>query len=214
MKPQRLRASTGFTLLEVVLALSIFALMGTILYGAFSLSHSAVAKSQASFDRNQKLRSFTDLLGSYIRSSHPYRESREDPSVFYDGQENQLTFISSLSLALGGRGMAKVQISWDGGSEGSGSIRLEEQVPVRITLSEDSEDIDPGGYRHDVVLQDDIKDFRLAYLDPASEDERWEERWDGREKRALPRAVRLSYRNREGNEIRWVFPVMISVLAQ
>jgi prepilin-type N-terminal cleavage/methylation domain-containing protein len=58
------QTSHGFTLIEVVLALSIFALMGAILYGAFSLSHSAVEKSQASFERNQKLRSFTDLRGS------------------------------------------------------------------------------------------------------------------------------------------------------
>jgi hypothetical protein len=31
---------------------------------------------------------------------------------------------------------------------------------------------------------------------------------------ALPRAVRLSYRDRDGRAIRWIFPVMISVLAQ
>jgi hypothetical protein len=30
----------------------------------------------------------------------------------------------------------------------------------------------------------------------------------------LPRAVRVSYRNGAGKEVRWVFPVMMSVLAQ
>jgi hypothetical protein len=65
-----------------------------------------------------------------------------------------------------------------------------------------------------VIIQERVKELRFAYLDSNSEDERWEERWDGTEKLALPRAVRLSYRNREGKEVRWVFPVMISVLAQ
>src|SRR5574341_2208173 len=76
--------SRGFTLIEVVLALTIFALMGTVLYGAFSLGHSAVEKSQGSFDRNQKLRSVADLLGSYVRSAYPYRDSPQEPAVFFE----------------------------------------------------------------------------------------------------------------------------------
>lgn len=203
--------SRGFTLIEVVLALSIFAIMGAILYGAFSLSHRAVEKSQGSFERNQKLRSFTDLLGSYIRSAYPYRQSAQDTTVFFDGQEDQLTFVSSLSLAMGGRGMSKIRIAWEDTEGGEGPIQLEEEVPVRFNTSEDH---DYGGLRNDVVIQERVKELRFAYLDSKSEDEKWEERWDGREKLGLPRAVRLSYRNPEGKEIRWVFPVMISVLAQ
>jgi prepilin-type N-terminal cleavage/methylation domain-containing protein len=203
--------SCGFTLIEVVLALSIFALIGAVLYGAFSLSHRAVEKSQASFDDNQKLRSSTDLLGSYIRSAYPYRESAQDTALLFDGQEDQLTFVSSISLAMGGRGMSKIRVAWERAQEGEGPIQLEEEVPVRLNVSEDH---NPGGLRNEVVIQERVKELRFAYLDPKSEDERWEERWDGREKLALPRAVRLSYRNHDGKEIRWIFPVMISVLAQ
>lgn len=205
------QSSRGFTLIEVVLALSIFALIGAVLYGAFSLSHSAVEKSQASFEGNQKLRSFTELLGSYIRSAYPYRQSAQDRTVFFDGQEEHLTFVSSISLAMGGRGMAKIRIAWERGEQGEGPIQLEEEVPVRFSMSEDGA---AGGILNDVVVQERVKELRFAYLDPKSEDELWEERWDGSEKLALPRAVRLSYRNHDGKEIRWVFPVMISVLAQ
>ena len=205
------RNSLGFTLIEVVLALSIFALIGAVLYGAFSLSHSAVEKSQASFEDNQKLRSFTDLLGSYIRSAHPYRQSAQDTTVFFDGQEEQLTFISSISFAMGGRGMSKIRIAWDRAEEGEGPIELEEEVPVRLNVSEEP---NLGGLRNGLVIQERVKELRFAYLDPKSEEEIWEERWDGREKLALPRAVRLSYRDHNGKEIRWVFPVMMSVLAQ
>lgn len=199
-------SSAGFTLLEVVLALSIFALMGTILYGAFSLSHSAVEKSQASSERNQTLRAFIDLTGNYIRSSHPYRPVPDDPSIFFDGQENRLTFVSSFSMAMGGRGMSKIHIGWEEARDGPAVVKLEEEVPVRF--NEES----AGGHRNEVVLQEGIENFRLAYLDRVGEDEQWEERWDGYDKRALPRAVRLSYRDRNGREVRWVFPIMITVL--
>jgi general secretion pathway protein J len=209
--PRPGRNSCGFTLIEVVLALSIFALIGAVLYGAFSLSHSAVEKSQASFEDNQKLRSFTDLLGSYVRSAYPYRESAQEASVYFDGQEDQLTFVSSISLAMGGRGMSKIRVGWEGAEQGEGPLQLEEELPVRLNMSESQ---DPGGLRNEVVLQERVKELRFAYLDPKSESELWEERWDGREKMALPRAVRLSYRDRDGRAIRWIFPVMISVLAQ
>jgi hypothetical protein len=59
-----------------------------------------------------------------------------------------------------------------------------------------------------------VKDFRLTYLDPQSDEETWEESWDGRERRLLPRAVRFTYRDENGKEVRWTFPIMMVVLAQ
>ena len=201
--------SNGFTLIEVVLALSIFALMGAILYGAFSLSHTAVAKSDANSTRNQKQRVIADLLGSYIRSTFPYRDSPQEQSVFFDGETDRLTFISAYSQAMGGRGMARISIVVDEDTNGRAALKLEESAPVRL-----SSDAGSTGQSHSVVMQENVREFRLGYLDPQSEDENWEERWDGREKRILPRAVRLSYLNDSGKEVRWTFPVMMSVLAQ
>lgn len=199
----------GFTLLEVVLALAIFGLIGAILYGAFSLSQGAVTKSQASFEKNQKLRSFADLLGSYIRSSYPYRASAQDQTIFYQGGEDSLTFVSSFSLAMGGRGMAKIHLYRDGEASHDGFLRLEEESPVRVDDEEEG-----GGQRNRITLQEGIGSLRISYLDPQSADETWEDSWDGQERRTLPRAVRLSYRARDGSEARWVFPIMMNVLGR
>lgn len=207
-RPSRDPSEMGFTLIEVLLALSIFALMGTILYGAFSLGHGAVAKSQVVFEKSQKLRSFGDLLGSYIRSSHPYRSSPQEQTVFYQGEESSLTFVSSFSLAMGGRGMAKIHIYREGDSAKEGILKLEEQSPVRLDDSGEE-----GGQSHQVVLQEGVGSLQISYLDPRSDEEKWEDRWDGQERRMLPRAVRLVYRTPEGQESRWIFPVMMSVLA-
>src|SRR5215469_5944599 len=100
---------SGFTLLEVMLALTLFALLGTILYGAIALGHGAVERSRHSFEKNQELRSAVDLVGGYVRSSYPYRVSPQDPSFFYGGEETELSFISSFSLAMGGRGRLEVR---------------------------------------------------------------------------------------------------------
>jgi len=199
--------AAGFTLIEVVLALTIFALIGGILYGAFSLSHNAVEKSQVNSTRNQKQRSFADLLGSYVRSTFPYRESPQEQTAFFEGDVESLTFVSAYSRGMGGRGMAKIQITMDEDDNGRATVKLVETAPVRL-----SSESGGGGQTYSIVLQDNVKEFRLAYLDPQAEEETWEDRWDGRERRMLPRAVRFTYQDERGKEVRWIFPVMMTVL--
>jgi prepilin-type N-terminal cleavage/methylation domain-containing protein len=200
--------SPGFTLIEVVLALTIFALMAAILYGAYSLGHSAVAKSQVNSTRNQKQRSIADLLGSYVRSAFPYRESPQEQTIFFEGDSDSLTFVSAYSQGMGGRGMAKIQITQDEDEKGQTTVKLDETAPVRINSESGS-----GGQTYSIVLHDNVKEFRLAYLDPQAEEETWEDRWDGKERRMLPRAVRFTYQDDRGKDVRWIFPIMQSVLA-
>jgi len=202
------RGPAGFTLIEVVLALTIFALLGTILYGAFALSHSALAKSQSSAERSQAQRATADLLGSYIRSAYPYRSSPQEQTVYFDGASDSLTFISAYSHGMGGRGLAKIEITADEDDSGRASLNLAEETPVRVAGSEGA-----GGQSLRVVLKQRISDWRLAYLDPQAEEETWEERWDGQERRMLPRAVRFMFVDEAGHEVRWVFPIMMVVLA-
>ena len=144
--------SAGFTLIEVVLALSIFALMGAILYGAFALGQSAVMKSQKSAAESQKRRSGGDLIGSYIHSAFPYRDSSQDAAPFFDGEPNTVTFVSAYSHAMGGRGMAKIQISADEGADGRASLRLQETTPVRLNT-----DSGAAGQSQALLLEERIK---------------------------------------------------------
>jgi len=202
-------AASGFTLIEVVLALTIFALMGGILYGAFSLGHSAVEKSEANSTRNQKQRAITELLGNYIRSTFPYKESAQDQTVFFTGESDSVTFVSAYSQAMGGRGMAKIHLSKEEDSDHRMSLKVEETAPVRI-----SAEVGATGQSHGLLLQADMREVRFAYLDPQAEDEKWEDRWDGAERRMLPRAVGISFLNANGEAVRWIFPVMMTVLAQ
>jgi general secretion pathway protein J len=208
IRPDSLRQDRGFTLIEVVLALSIFALLGTILYGAFALSHSAVEKSQGSAARSQKQRATADLLGSYVRSAYPYRHSPQEQTIFFDGESDSLTFVSAYSHSMGGRGMAKIQISAVEDEDGRAQLSLEEGTPVRVGADEAV----PGQIQR-VILQERIKALRIAYLDPKADEESWLERWHGQELRMLPRAVRLTFLAEGGEEVRWIFPIMMVVLA-
>ena len=202
-------ASSGFTLIEVVLALTIFALMGAILYGAFSLGHSAVQKSEANATRNQKQRAISELLGNYIRSAYPYKESPQDPTVFFTGESDTVTFVSAYSHAMGGRGMAKIYLRKETDGEQRSVLKVEETAPVRMGA-----DVLAAGSSHGVSFEGDMREIRFTYLDAQAEEEKWEDRWDGGERRALPRALAIQFINANGEEVRWIFPIMMTVLTQ
>jgi general secretion pathway protein J len=207
VRPAIRRGDAGFTLLEVVLAITLFAVLAAILYGAFSVGQRAMEKTEAVFDGNQRFRATVDLLGSYIRSAYPYRASPQDGAVFFTGEEARAEFVSAFSLAQGGKGMAKIRIYAEAGRSGAQVVILEEQAPVRLEQEKTMATIS-----NTLVLRERISGFRLAYLEPQEETEIWLERWDQDEHPGLPRAVRLSYRNENGKDVQWTFPVMMMVL--
>ncbi|HEY3306701.1 MAG TPA: prepilin-type N-terminal cleavage/methylation domain-containing protein [Candidatus Binatia bacterium] len=200
----------GFTLIEVTIAITLLALIVLMLYGSFYLGERAMAKAQERSDQSQSLRSFEEFLAAYIHSAHPYRPTTRDPAVYFIGDDRSVEFVSSLSTGLGGRGMAKIRIAADSAGSSGATLTLDEEMPVR--MSDKGLGSGGGGYRNSIVLAAGLRSFRIEYLDPQSENENWVDEWDGRQRRALPRAVRLSFHGDRRNEVRWVFPIMIGVL--
>ena len=189
---------TGFTLIELMVAITLLALMVAILYGAFFLGHRAAEKARIRFDKSQTLRSVGEYLGALIRSAYPYQSSGEG-SVPFSGEKEQLSFVSAVSMGMEGQGISKVSLSWSGGS---GDVTLVEETPVWAE-----------GRGNSVTLWKGAEDLTLEYLDPQEEEERWVTEWDGETKKSLPRAVRVSLRDNGGRELRWVFPIMVQVLS-
>jgi len=212
----------GFTLVELVIAFTILGLILVVLYGSFYLSERAVAKAAVRADESQSLRTREEILAGYLRSAFPYRVSPRDASVYFIGTDRDVEFISSLSTGLGGRGMSRVRISSDVSNSGAALV-LEEEMPVRVAEKGGG---GGGGYRNNILLAEGLRGLRFEYLDPGTDQqqnqrlmsqqqlaENWVGEWDGKEKRALPRAVRLVFRGERGEEMRWTFPIMIKVLA-
>jgi hypothetical protein len=67
------------------------------------------------------------------------------------------------------------------------------------------------GLRNSLVVREGVKEFRITYLDPQSDEEKWEERWDTKEIRYREPFDSIILRRKAGRFNG--FPVM-SLLAQ
>jgi general secretion pathway protein J len=179
----------GFTLLEVVLAMSALAMIVAICYGAFHLGIRAVESGEVAVVTAQRLRVATDVLIRQVKSAVPYPARNKDDDVypFGTGTATSLTFITA-AAQQGGGGLARVV------------YRLEED-PTRLVLEESAffspdalgrDPVDKPG-ENSVVLLDGFRSVKFQYcMNDGSEPEcEWRDAWDGQADEMMPVAVRI-----------------------
>lgn len=226
----------GFTLIEVMLAFALLGLMLLILYSSFALGSRAEERVRARIRANEKIRSVEGLLAGYIRSAYPYRSSQRGVGVVFSGKEDELSFISALSVLSGERGLANVTLSVQRDEEG-GILTLRESLPVRLgggvneeeSLGDTDEvrELQSGGsavgtvasggnaeaaITNEVVLAEKLTRASISYLEVTEENEEWFSEWDGVQRERLPKAVRIILEAEDAEPVEWVFPIMIRVL--
>src|SRR5437762_13050592 len=97
----------GFTLLEIVIALTALALVTVICYGAFHLGIRAMERGEVAVVAAQRLRVATDVIIRQIKSIVPYKARNRDDEeyVFFMGTASSMekTYSSSMSSSWGRR---------------------------------------------------------------------------------------------------------------
>jgi prepilin-type N-terminal cleavage/methylation domain-containing protein len=180
-------ARAGFTLLEVVLAMTALALVVTICYGGFHLGIRAVERGEMAVVTSQRLRVAADVLIRQIKSTVPYPARNEDEEVYpyFVGSATSLTFVTAAGLQ-GGGGLTRVvyQVAND---------------PLRLVIAESpffSPDVlgreapdKPGEAA--AVLLDGFRSIKFEYLMNDGVESEWRSAWDGHEDEMLPAAVRI-----------------------
>lgn len=224
----------GFTLIEVMLAFTLLALMLLILYSSFALSSRAEERVGVRIDANEKIRTVEGLLAGYIRSAYPYRQAAGQAGIVFAGEAEKLNFISAVSVLSGERGLANITISFESDEQGNGVLKLQEALPVRlgggqdeeggegqdgVTVSRGLQSVDSplegaGGesITNEVVLADKLTRVQISYLEVTEDTEEWLSEWDGTAKQQLPRAVRIILEAKGVEPAEWVFPIMVRLL--
>ncbi len=190
----------GLTLVEVLVALAVLAMIGVLLYGTFdSLNHQrkaeAVRGERARQARQAVLRMTREIQTAFLSMHNPANVALQTRVVAFIGQNSQpydrLDFqaFAHRRIVANSRESDQAEIGYfasaDPDVDGKMDLVRREQTPA---------DMDPkkGGIVD--VLCEDIESFDVRYFDPQTS--QWVDGWDttqalGQQNR-LPMEVRLS----------------------
>lgn len=170
-----LREKPGFTLLELILALSILSMVALIIGSGFRLGIKAWEKGESEARETQRLRALSGLISQSLKSAYPYNmKIEEEKVVVFEGDANSLLFVTSFVETRDG-GFKWVRYSYSDGS----LVFTEGKLPDKNFLDKIEE--------NEEVIDSDIGEITFEYL-PSFEEE-WQESWDLGE--VIPVAVRV-----------------------
>ncbi len=209
---------SGFTLLEVIVTLTILGFILLMVSGTFRLGLSSWERGDVIKEDYQKIRMVSQLISRQIKSAIPYRiktEKAEGNYLAFDGKAHSLRFVSALPIkARRPEGFVYVvyQFKDEGGKKGR-FVLYEEKALNKDFFEEDLKEDSA------VTLFEGISQIRFEYYREADTEknrqEEWVEEWNAKEQKELPKALRmtLTYWNDKDKEESPPITVVASVPA-
>jgi prepilin-type N-terminal cleavage/methylation domain-containing protein len=182
MTPSRQR---GFTLVEVVIALTIVATLLVIMFGGLRVGLAAWQRGDERAEVLERARSLTQMVTRTLGAAHPYMTSRragESARLLFEGAPDRVAFVTSVPPfpAAAPIAFTAVTLSQDAGPVAGLAMR---QKPLP-----NEEPFDRG--LQPALVDGTVSDVRFRYL--RESDGAWTESWDAAEEKALPLAVEIT----------------------
>jgi general secretion pathway protein J len=190
----------GFTLLELVIALTIVAVIVVIIFGALRISIRAWEKGEKDLEIRQKQRIVLDLIKRQLSSTCGSEVWGGDQQlVSLNGDERSIEFVSQLPLTPGSRfGTVYVKYAVNREKEGE---------KVRLTFYEKNIALSDKKFSSAHPSDDDfsellsgMKSIVFEYLKERPDEavSTWQKSWDPTIDKGVPRAVRVTLKENDG----------------
>jgi general secretion pathway protein J len=187
--------SSGFTLLEVIVTLTILGFVILMISGTFRLGLSSWEKGDSIKEDYQKVRMISQLVSRQLKSLVPYKirtEKAEGNYLAFDGKAQSLRFVSAVPIkAKRPEGFVYVVYQFKDDGDKKGRLVLYEQRALNRDFFEDDLKEDSA-----VTLFGGIFQVRFEYYREANKEksrtEEWVEEWNAKEEKELPKAVRMT----------------------
>ncbi len=192
-RPRRFCRREGFTLLEMIVSLSILAAIAAFIVVAFRLTGHSLARGEEEAAGMARLRAGMEILERGIRSAETTAVLTFDgvPAPYFRGERGKLRFLSAgAPSSLSAGGFRLLCFFGEESSRKSRGLLLSEASPMRAEGVADWE-----GAENPRVLLPDASQVTFRYSSGPTKEGKWEwvEEWDGREKESLPAAVRVEF---------------------
>jgi len=208
----------GFTLVEVIVTLTILGFIVLIVFGAFRLGLSAWERGESTRGKYQKLRTVSELVSRQIKSIVPYKIKSQKSGgdyLAFEGKPHSVKFISAVPIkGKQPEGFVYALYEFKAGGKEGGRLILYEQRVLNKDFFEENPKEELG-----VPLFEGISDVRFEYYREENLEknwtEGWVEEWDAKEEKELPRALRmvLAYQNGKMEKEEITFTLLSSIYA-
>jgi len=200
----RLKNNRGFTLLELLIAITLSILILVVLGAAMRLGYKSQAKGTERSEVTQKVRILEDRIAWLIRGAYPlYLNKTDEKKIFFDGKSDRVGFVTS-SIDSHGTGPEDLAgLKWVSIFTDSDGLKIREKVFFLEDVFDDS--------KGKVYLLDpEVRKIQFEFFE-IKEDEKqgdWISEWDPGDKETIPSAVKVTMTlERNGQKI--VIPEMI-----
>jgi general secretion pathway protein J len=128
---QSFRTNTGFTLVEVMVALAIMAIVAAIAFSGLRIGLDSWDRGSRAIDTFDRRLTIERLLKRQLALANPLSFQATDPkAAFFRGTNNRLEFISDYSLANGAGEFRKIDYAVEGGRFSYGEKSLFDYAPA------------------------------------------------------------------------------------
>lgn len=187
MKHRGVHHVRGFTLLEVLGALALFAILLLGVYSGVRTATHTVRSGEASIERMDEVRSAQQFLRRELAQARavPLAHTDKGDPLYFKGDAHELKFVAPLPGYLGKLGPQLQQLKLVDNRDGTS--RLEASFAV---MPPDGSAPKPVGDPE--VLVDRIRGGKFSYRSADAQDRagQWSDEWD--DTRAMPRIVRVA----------------------
>ena len=190
------RFAQGFTLLELIVALLLLALMSALLYGSLSLSANSWDRGEAKAQQASDMRLTQEFLRQALSAQHPLLFHKvADQPLYFLGANDSLSFAAALPARAGG-GVYYFRLTLMPAGETSRLTLARLWPDYGATTLPEFQDAEKS------VLADDVAALRFAYFgrDPdtnaAAATPTWRDRWD--DPHILPMLIRMEVKPAKG----------------
>ncbi len=184
----RLKNNRGFTLLELLIAVSLSILILVVLGAAMRLGYKSQQRGTEQGEITQKMRILQDRIAWLIRGTYPfYLNKPDEKKIYFDGNSDSAGFVTS-SIDTYGTGPEDLAgLKWVSIFVDSEGLKIREKVFFLEDVFDDS--------RGKVYLLDpEVRKIEFEFFE-IKEDEKqgaWVSEWDPRDKETIPAAVKVT----------------------
>jgi general secretion pathway protein J len=196
----RKKSDNGFTLLELLISLTIFGLIVGVIFNSFRIGIRAWEKGEEEVDRQQRCRIALDLIRHQLASIHIVESKKNGQgTLLFRGTEKSVEFISPTKAVPGNqRGLVYVHyVVKPKQGDREESLLFSEKETVFMDRERSLADL-PGDTAFELITG--VQAIEFGYLSKKPDQMRleWEKTWDLERDKQYPMAVKLTVTEKSG----------------